>query len=100
MFENFHVAYTDGTGESSIEATSVYGGVAVVPTPISRRVGRVSSETAEAPCFQMRGLEMISTPLRNSRGPDNSLIRQDIRSSWMPKSHGKSLILTMFLSER
>jgi hypothetical protein len=96
IYENFHVAYADRIGESNIGATSVYGGVelggvAVLPALISWRIGRGSSETAEASC--LRGLETISTPRRNGWGPDGSLIRQDIRGLRMLKSYGKSLIV-------
>jgi hypothetical protein len=55
------------------------------------KVGRVSSETAEAPCFQMRGLDRASTPRRNGRGLDSSLIRQDIRGLEHLNSPRKSL---------
>jgi hypothetical protein len=80
IFENFHIAYTNRSGESSIKARSVcgaveVGGVAVLPALISRRVDWLSSETAEAPCFQMRGLEIISESRHNGRGPDSSLKR-------------------------
>jgi hypothetical protein len=80
IFENFHIAYTNRSGESSIKARSVcgaieVGGVAVLPALISRRVDWLSSETAEALCFQMRGLEIISGSRHNGRGPDSSLKR-------------------------
>jgi hypothetical protein len=55
------------------------------------KVGWVSSETAEAPCFQMRGLDRASTPRRNGRGLDSSLIRQDIRGLEHLNSPRKSL---------
>jgi hypothetical protein len=48
IVENFHIAYTDGTGESGIGVASVcgdvqVGGVAVLSTLIPRRVGWVSN---------------------------------------------------------
>jgi hypothetical protein len=45
ILENFRIAYTDRTGELSIEATSVCGGVAVLPALVSRRVGWVLGKT-------------------------------------------------------
>ena len=50
--------------------------IAVLPDPITWRVGRFSSEIALAPRLQMRGLETVSTTRRNGRGPDSSLKRQ------------------------
>jgi hypothetical protein len=80
IFENFHIAYTNGTGVSSLKASSACSevqvdGVAVISSLISQRVGWVSSQTAEAPCFQRRGFEVISVLRRNGRGPDSSLKR-------------------------
>ena len=49
--------------------------IAVLPDPVTWRVGRFSSEIALAPRLQMRGLETISTTRRNGRGPDGSLKR-------------------------
>jgi hypothetical protein len=40
------------------------------------RAGRVSSEMALAPRFQMRGSETVSKARRNGRGPDSSLFVQ------------------------
>ena len=50
--------------------------IAVLPDPVTWRVGRFSSEIALAPRLQMRSLETISTTRRNGRGPDSSLKRQ------------------------
>jgi hypothetical protein len=65
IFENFHITYTNRSGESSVKARSVcgvieVGGVAVLPALISRRIDWLSSETAEALCFQKCSLEIIS----------------------------------------
>ena len=49
--------------------------IAVLPDPVTWRVGRFSSEIALAR-LQMRGLETISTTRRNGQGPDSSLKRR------------------------
>ena len=48
------------------------------PHPAVWKVGWVSNETAEAPSPQMGGLEIISTPRYDGRGPDGSLKRLSI----------------------
>ena len=63
-----------GAGKSSIEMTPVHSGtkagrVTVLPKPVILKVGRISSETAVAPRFQMYGLGTVSTTRRNGRGP-------------------------------
>ena len=50
--------YTNKTGESNVEpVTSACGGVAVLLVPRGLEGWGVSSETAEASWFRMRGLE-------------------------------------------
>ena len=49
--------------------------IAVLPDPVTWRVGRFLSEIALAPRLQMGGLKTISMTRRNGRGPDSSLKR-------------------------
>ena len=75
-----HVAWTDGTGSSSIVTMwapkgIVVGWIAVLPDSRSSNGWPFSSETGLSPSFQMRGLETISPTRQSGRGPDSSLIR-------------------------
>ena len=52
--ENFRIVYTNETEQSSLEMISAYGGVEVgeivtLPEPETWKVGRLSSETTQAP---------------------------------------------------
>jgi len=81
--ENFHIAWTNETGELDVEVAPAYGGVevhgaAVLPAPHSLE-GRPGFErNGRGAGFQMRGLETISMSQRNGRGPDSSLKRLSI----------------------
>jgi hypothetical protein len=80
IYEDFHVAYINETGASSIEAAPTCGGVevsgiAVLPVLVVRKVCWVSNKTAKAPRFQICDLGTISTSQHNGRGPDSYLKR-------------------------
>jgi hypothetical protein len=60
---------------SPLRLTTLTDEVAALPDPVIQRVGRVSSEIALAPRFQMRGLETISMARRSGRGPGSCLKR-------------------------
>ena len=75
---NFHIAYTNGTGQSSIKVTPAHSGVeagrvAVLAELVILKVGWISSEMAVALRFKMCGLETMPTTRRNGQGPDSSL---------------------------
>jgi len=88
---NFHIAYTDGAGQSSIEVAAVQssveaGWVTVLPEPVVLKVGWILNEMTVAPQFQIRGLETISPTRQSGRGPDSSLI-----SAWIFCAHRTDL---------
>jgi len=75
---SFHIAYTDGAGQSIIKVTLAYtnagaGTVTALPELVTLKVKWISSKMAMASRFQMRGLETIFTTRRNGWGPDNSI---------------------------
>ena len=79
--ENFPIVWTKETGELSIEVTPARGAAEVqvsLPSflpPIVLKVCWDLSENLKGVGFQVRGLETISTPRRNGRGPDSPLKR-------------------------
>lgn len=74
---NLHIVYTDRAGQSSIGVTPVYVEVeadraSVLPEPVIRKGGCISSEMTTATGFQMRGLETIYGSTQRT-GPDRFL---------------------------
>jgi len=78
--ENFPLVWTNENRELSVEATPACGAAEVgefATLPALRSFwGWLGFERkGQGAGFQMRGMEMISTPRRNGRGPDSSLKR-------------------------
>jgi len=81
--ENFPLVWTNENRELSVEAipacgTAEVGEFATLPALRSFGGWLGFERKGQGAGFQMRGLEIISTPRRNTRGPDSSLKRLSI----------------------
>jgi len=87
---NFSTGWTSEAGELGVGVTLAcggvevggvevggveVGGVVVLPAPCSLEGWLSFERNGRGAGFQMRGLETISTPRRNGRGPESSLKR-------------------------
>ena len=80
VFENFHIVWTNKTGESDVEVTPACSGVelhgaAILPVPHSLESWPSFERNGRGARFQMLSLETISMPRRNGQGPESSLKR-------------------------
>jgi len=81
--ENFTLVWTNENRELSVEVIPACGAAGVgefATIPALRGFGGWLGfeRKGQGAGFQMRGLEIISTPRRNGRGPDSSLKRLSI----------------------
>jgi len=80
VFENFPLVWTNENRELSVEVTPTCGAAevgefATLPALRSFEGWLGFKRKGQGTGFQMHGLEIISTPRRNGRGPDSSLKR-------------------------
>ena len=77
---NLSTGWTSEAGELGVGVTLAcggveVGGVVILPAPCGLEGWLGFERNGRGAGFQMRGLETISTPRRNSRDPDSSLKR-------------------------